>query len=247
VNLPLQSLGDFGSPSLELCAEEGDWFTLGSIPTAPIYSASRGPDSDLTGNSVNPFGPFGVLPMLDPPEPDNMIDQTVPNIWQLTGLTQPNLANPSMPWDRVHNPYLFPKTDDAETCAKTFATNWQSVADGVNGALAGLTGTPWPIGNPPPGWQWAIPWTWPHGPAGYPYATWGAFQNGIQPELIGQDGTLNLPPEIFTPATVWTLDVDQLDPETWDTRPCESQELGRVMPIFGPPITWASETPPPPS
>jgi hypothetical protein len=224
VNNPLRPMGSFGSPSLDACARAGDWSVEGKIPTAP-----------LGVNGSGTFAPFGLLPMFDPPLDPSLFDQEVPNIWQLTGVQQPNLANPRLPWDRIHNPYLAPSTKVAEQCAKTFAANWQSVATGVNGALEGLQGTPYPIGNPPPGWNWATPWTFPHGPAGYPHATWGSFQNGIQPGLINADGDLDIPPEIFVPASTWTLNADQLDPKVWDTKPSTE------WPISLPPVLWSQK------
>jgi len=218
-NNPLHPMGSFGSSSLVLCAEKGDWFTLGSIPTG-----------NFGVNGSGTFGPFGVLPFVDPPLDKSLFDQEVPNIWQMCGIDQPPLADRTKPWDRMNNPYEWPSADLGKQVAQLWASNWNSVADGVNGAITGLTGTPWEIGNPPPGWKWSFTWTWPHGPAGDPYATWGAFQNGIQPELIGQDGTLNLPPEVFTPANVMLMAVDQLDQKDWNTYP------SLVWPNVQPPI-----------
>jgi hypothetical protein len=178
--------------------------------------------------------------MFDPPIPEALLDQVIPTIWQLTGVPQPNLANPSKPWDRATNPYLVPATNVAENAAKTFSENWQSVQVGVNAGIQlwAPNGPPNdggpPLGNPPPGWHWAVPWTDPHGPLGYPYATWGSFQNGIQPGLIGQDGSEALPLFVFVPANVWPLLVDQFDPKEWDTKPSTE------YPFPMPPVQWSN-------
>jgi hypothetical protein len=207
-NNPLHPMGSFGSPSLVVCAEEGDWLTSGSIPSANFGVPGGGT-----------FGPFGVLPFVDPPLANSLFDQGVPNIWQMCGVSQPPLANPTKPWNRKNNPYEWPSINLGKQVAQLWEDNWNSVANGVNDAIAGLTDVPWYIGNPPPGWEWSFKWQWPHGPAGYPYATWNAFQNGITAGEIGADGAMNLPPETFVPANVMLMAVDQLDQQDWNTYP----------------------------
>lgn len=231
VNNPLQSLGSFGSPSLELCAEEGNWDTSGDIPNGQVYFPSRGATSGLNLiNNTNTFGPFGYLPVLDPPLPEPQWSDAVPNIWQLTGITQPNLVNPSQPYDHTKNPYKWPSSTVWEQVAKTFSSMWDSVTNGVNGSLGDMTNGSG-IPSPPPGWDFAIPYTKVFA------STAGSFQAGTVPFTIGWA----FPPEVFTVASAWSMAVDQLDQKKWDVRPALARDQGSSPYAVGNPITWASE------
>jgi len=218
VNNPLISMGSFGSPSLELCAEEGNWDTTDDLPNVPGFNT-------LGGGGT--FAPFGILPMTEPPVPTAQLPTSLPNIWQLTGLTQPPLADPTKPWNRQTNPYLNPTAAQAEACAKKFRDNWNATADGVNGLLEGFQSTSsppdprWPLAPPggsPPGWAWSVPWYDPFIGNGS-----GMFGSGIQPGLPH-----HIPLEVFVPASVWKMDVGQLDPAIWDT-------------TKAPPVRWSAE------
>lgn len=219
INNPLNSMGSFGSPSLELCAEEGNWDTTDDLPNVPGFNTLGG------GGGSGTFAPFGILPMLEPPIPEDQIPFKLPNIWQLTGIAQPPLANPNIPWNRQTNPYLNPSPALAEQCAKKFRDNWNAVAAGVNSLLSGYQpgGRPgvdaWTFPGQPPGWDWATKWYDPFVGMGT-----GMFGNGIQPGL----NHVGIPLEVFVPASVWTMDVDQLDPAKWDT-------------TKAPPVLWSSE------
>ena len=239
-NYPLVSMGSFGSDSLTLCAEIGNWLVTGAIPNLTF---TPGPEDQQIGA----FGPFGVIPMTDPPIPDNLLPLNVPNIWQLTGLPQPNLAHPSLPWDALKNPYLYPSDDLAERAAQAFNSNWNTCANATNlYEQQTFVGIPEPFGslvpkfnnysllpNPPPGWLWSTPYYIPGDPKYKPpgqLTGFGAFQNGIPVGMIGYDAApAILILGVYVPINVWTMRVggthaipgspDYLDPKVWNTAP----------------------------
>lgn len=244
-NYPLVPMGSFGSPSLDLCARTGNWGSSDLRAFANYPGVGFGPGG--------PYGPFGVLPMVDPPcktpQYGAITFPYLPNIWQLTGLTQPNLTHPSLPWDAVNNPYLFPSSDLAERAAVAFMNNWNSVANACNRiettwvpcGLYGCDGAH-PVagpalGNPPAGWNWAIPFPRDgihfYGPidTGLPFfGTTLAFQNAIPPGLGANTtapGAITI--DVYSPVNIFTMRVggahanlatqDYLDPKIWNTSP----------------------------
>lgn len=248
VNNPIRPMGGLGADSLEICAESGDFYTGADLPAYAMGIPGTSP----IGGPMTTFAPFGYMSVLDPPLTDEEVQSQLATIWQLTGITQPNLANPMLPWNRQSNPYLWPNADVWENAAQTFASKWNAVANAMNALLNDFSGIPSDshgvfFGNPPPGWDFDVPWYAPHGP---PDADFNSFQAGIPDLLIGSSGYCGLPPEVFDPINFFTMEVAQLDQKTWDTRPVLVNDVGRAVgPFndFGPPVTWASEaTPPPP-
>ncbi len=250
-NFPLRPMGSFGSPSLDLCAREGNWGSSDLRSFAFYPGVGFGPPG--------PYGPFGELPLIDPPLTKvsarsnplygSLDFPFLPNIWQLTGLPQPNLTHPSLDWDPVTNPYLWPSSDLAERAANAFADNWNSVANACNAiettwvpcGVYGCDGAhpvPGPgFGIPPAGWRWDIPFPADgvhfFGPinTGLPvFGTTLAFQNAIPPGLgagLTAPGALTI--DVYSPVNIFTMRVggahpglqpqDFLDPAIWDTTP----------------------------
>jgi hypothetical protein len=251
VNNKIQPMGNFGSVSLEVCAESGNW----DEQMPPV------PSAEMTGFEGGAFAPFGLLPMThvqlgNPPDANpygedgdgSKLWDGRPNIWQLTGLPQPDRYDMTKPWNPFTNPNKFPTKKKAKECAELFKTNWNAVATGHNSFIEQYVGgggvsNGGPSYTQPPGWAWAIPWYdgfIGHGTEGYPSEGYrSAFQNGIPPGVA----THSLPLEIYTPATSWTLDIDQLDVKKWDTTKMEftKNPINYFLPIVGPPVTWASE------
>jgi hypothetical protein len=253
-NYPLQPMGSFGSPTLDLCCRSGNF--AGGSGFYAISSGGVGFAPNPTGGTVT-YGPFDVIPMTDPPlvkgpnsDPlyGSITFPFLPNIWQLTGLTQPNLTHPSLPWDAIHNPYLYPTASLAERAANAMMNNWNSVANACNaielswvpegGPGNGITGG-LGLGNPPAGWNWAI--SYPADgihlkdpiPTGLPF--WGtvlAFQNAIPPTLgrnFSPPGAVTL--QVLVPVNIFTMALGSsnisskgtpgyLDPKVWDTTKC---------------------------
>lgn len=285
-NLPIQPMGQFGSPSLELCARIGSWdFGFPPVPSSYFQVPGRGdPNSasaaptqlellagivaggivgganedspDGVGRTeAGPFGPFGILQMTHPPIgplPDavpygavgdgDQIFQGKPNIWQLTGKPQPKRVDPTKQWEPFSNPYLPPSKKEAEDAARLFETNWNAVANGHNDFIEGFV----PGGgvsngaqgyDQPPDWHWAI--LWYDGSNGPPTDYRASFQNGIPPGVA----TKFFPLEIYAPATAWTLHVDQLRPDWWDTTRLEfyTNPLNAFFPIVLPPFLWSND------
>lgn len=276
-NNAIVPMGTFGSPTLELCATDGDWdYSFHPVPSGTFGAPGRPAGSTVQfpfsaigligveappADAPAPFGPFGMLAMTHVPlgkPPDKQpygIDgdgsqlwDGKPNIWQLTGLEQPKLAKPDEPWDAFKNPYLPPSLKKAEEAAKLFKKNWNIVAKGHNEFIQAYVGgggvtNGGPSYSQPPGWAWAIPWfdgsIGAHN-SGYPSEGYRAsFQNGIPPGVA----TRGLPIEIYTPATAWTLDIDQLDRKKWDTTHLEfyNNPINYFLPLVLPPQLWSDD------
>lgn len=171
-NNAIVPMGDFGSESLELCAEKGDWdFSSQPVPGQTFLAPGRPQGStvqfpfsalNISGISVEfvtvepiVFAPFGLLSMTHAPlgkAPDAMPYGLVgdgdqlwdgrPNIWQLTGKPQPARGKPSEPFDPVKNPFPPPSQKKAEEAAKLFETNWNKVTKGHNDFIKGYQGDP---------------------------------------------------------------------------------------------------------
>lgn len=254
-NNPLIPMGQFGSPSLDLCARIGDWdFSFPPVPSAPFLAPPR----PFTSNESTPFGPFGILQMTHPPlgappagvpygvvAPGSDIFDGRPNIWQLTGLQQPPRLDPTKAWDPFLNPYTPPSAKDAEDAAKKFKVNWNTVAQGHNTFIEGYVpgggvSNGAPSYSQPPGWAWAVQWYdgfLGHGNPGGDFRA--SFQNGIPPGVATQF----LPLEIYAPATSWTLDIDQLRPDWWDCTHLElyANPLNAFLPLVLPPFLWSND------
>ena len=231
-NNPLQVMGIGGANSLEDAAlngyqeyMEGDyqdaftnWGGIG-IPNFAGYTAGAGPSFVEA--------PYGVLPMQDPPLPENLFQYAVPNIWQLTGLTQPNLTNPNKPYNGTTNPYLPPTTKQASTAANTFANFWNNCANtlnklftswvpgGSNDPNGGGTITPQPNG-----WKWKTPYYWPN------VTRSSEFQSGIPTLLLEGGGGPAFPIEEYDPINIWNCGVGTLDPGEWNL-----SGIGSLMPM----------------
>jgi hypothetical protein len=240
-NNPLQPMGSAGAESLEDAALNGyqefqaedyadafrNWNGIG-IPNFAAYTAGSGPSFIEA--------PYGILPMQDPPIPSAQFQYAVPNIWQLTGLTQPNLTNPNLPYNGTTNPYLPPTTAQASTAANTFANFWNHVANALNdlfptwvpngqfGAGSGGTITPQPNG-----WKWKTPYYWPN------VTRSSEFQNGIPTLLLEGGGGPAFPIEEYAPINIWNCGVGTLDPAEWNL-----SNVGTLMPM-----QWANPKPNP--
>lgn len=231
-NNGLQPMGTFGSSSLELCAEKGNWDLTYQVPS----STFQGDERTKTAADAFTFGPFGGLPMTSPSfaPPLNLVR---PNIWQLTGLGQPPLKDPSKPWNAFTNPHPPPTPAVAELCANTFKAKWNAVANGHNNHIQSWVGSGGPrdgYGTAPPGWSWAVPYFDAIIPANRQ-----AFQNGI-PIGISNSG---IPLVVYAPATSWTLDIGQLDPKIWDDNHLEFyfNPANAAMQKIPPPFPWAHD------
>jgi hypothetical protein len=234
-NNPLQPMGSAGAGSLEDAALNGyqeymngdygsafqNWSGIG-IPNFQAYTAGSGPSFVEA--------PYGILPMQDPPIPTSQFQYAVPNIWQLTGLTQPNLTHKNLPYNATTNPYLAPSTEQASTAANTFANFWNNVANKLNalfptwvpngqfGAGSGGTITPQPNG-----WKWKTPYYWPN------VTRSQEFQNGIPTLLLESMGGPAFPIEEYAPINIWNCGVGNLDPAEWNL-----SNLGTLMPMQWP-------------
>lgn len=138
----------------------------------------------------------------------------VPNIWQLTGLPQPPLKNPSLPWDPVNNPYTAPTAALAAQCANTFVNFWNKVAKGQNDLAASFSGQ-----NPsnPPGFDYTgpIPPDWPFAT---PFVDIAKGLSGVLNFNAGLPIGFFVFPLIELPAaTSMTLAIGQLNQTKWDT------------------------------
>lgn len=221
-NNPLSPMGKFGSHSLNSCALAGNWDssyppTPSNTFLAPPHAVSGFPFASLglippeflgKAEPDPTFAPFGGLPMTQPPL-KGPLNKGLPNVWQLTGRTQPPLSDPKKDWDPFTNPYTPPTSKDAENLAFDYRSRWNAAANGHNQYIRGYQ----PAGHvssydQPPGWSWEVPYFNNLIPANR-----FAFQNGIPPGIATPQG---LPLVVYTPATSWTMDVDQLDPKIWD-------------------------------
>lgn len=132
-----------------------------------------------------------------------------PNIWELVGLKQPPLQDPTKVWDPNTNPHGQPSIALAKQCAQTFALKWNEVATAHNNQIkaafvTGGTPTDFPF-VPPPAWSWAKPY------GGNTVPTAMMFSNGWIPTPAV--------PEETVPMTLPTIAVGQLNPSVWDVSP----------------------------
>ncbi len=250
-NNPLFPMGKFGSVSLDLCARKGQWDseyppapsnTMLAAPHKvtlfPFSGLSFVPTDFLQGAEPDPtFAPFGGLPMTQPPL-KGPLNKGIPNVWQLTKRTQPKLSDPSKPWDPFKNPYTPPSSKDAETLATDFRTRWNAAANGHNEFIkAYAPGGRGPTyeQNGPPGWAWAVPYFNNLIPANR-----FAFQSGIPPGVATSEG---LPLVTYTPATAWTMQVDQLDSKIWDDTHLEyyNNPLNAFLTTVLQPFPWDND------
>ena len=166
------------------------------------------------------YMPFGAFDLADGNRKDKMtlaaflhLDTSIytdyggppPNIWELTGLPQPPLFDPTKIWDPVTNPHRQPSLALAKQVAEKFRDNWNATASALTACApaggAGMSGYP---NTPPPVWHWALPY------GGDSVATGQMFSNGWVPAVIES---------VTVPITVPTIEVDQLDPKIWDVSP----------------------------
>lgn len=158
---------------------------------------------------------YGILPLRTPPVDDAGIHTGVPNIWQLTGLPQPPLQDPTKPWDDPEyflrhidpafaagtNPYSTPSTGLASDVVNTFVSMWNSSSQSATDMLP----NPDPSGVPP-GWAFKTPFNGGGGPGSE-----FAFIGGI---TVGWG---IFPLSVLNPATSGFIAAAQLDPTKWDT------------------------------
>ena len=130
-----------------------------------------------------------------------------PNIWEITGIPQPPLLDPTKLWDTVTNPHQQPSLALAKQVAEKFRDNWNATATDLTERCAAcdpVGGIPGYPNTPPPVWDWALPY------GGDSVPTAQMFSNGWVPAVI--EG-------VTVPATVPTIGVGQLDPKIWDVTP----------------------------
>lgn len=212
-----------------------------------ILGAGLAPQS-YTLNSY--YMPYGALDMLAPSSKEILAsaeaagDNTSiytdyggpsPNIWEVTGLTQPSLQDPSKVWNPVSNPHHSPTVQQAQECAQTFAAKWNAVSVAVNADAAASGGgsvSPWRPYPPVPGWAWATPY------GGYSVATADGFNNWIVPGILAVE---------TIPATVPAIAVDQLDPAVWNELPVYYTQQSNygisAAGTPGPPVLYATGAP----
>ena len=145
-----------------------------------------------------------------------------PNIWELVGIAQPPLKDPTKIWDPTTNPHKQPSLALAQQVAQKFKENWNAVANALNtearpGPVA-AAGHPW---VPPPGWAWSRPY------GGNTVPTAMMFSNAWHPTPAV--------PEETVPYYIPTIDVGQLDPTKWDVSP--------VINTGDPPVLWTTGLP----
>jgi hypothetical protein len=144
-----------------------------------------------------------------------------PNIWELVGLPQPPLRDPTKVWNPTTNPHKQPSLSLAKQAAQIFRQNWNAVANALNEGLTGpgaAAGFPF---VPPPGWAWNRPY------GGNTVPTAMMFSNAWHPTPAV--------PEETVPFYIPTIDVGQLDPTIWN--------VGPVITDGTPPVKWATGVP----
>jgi hypothetical protein len=157
-------------------------------------------------NGSPPSGDWGQFDLLQPPISAQEIadNDTVPNIYQLTGIKQPVDLNGTP---------VLPNSEQREKIVTAFADMWNSVADATNAEIAGWVGPDFnsdarPTG--PPVWPFVIPSPWHtnfeanHFSAFVGPITVGLFSGGIPLEVLEQGNC--------TP-----IAIDQLDNSKWNT------------------------------
>jgi hypothetical protein len=153
-------------------------------------------------------GDYGLLPLRTPPL-DDPLSQGVPSIWQLTGLKQPGLQDPTKKWDDPFymfynilfgdvsggsNPYKKPTAAQASEVVNLFVSMW-------NGSSLSYNAT-FPAYQPyPAGWEFLTP-----------------FGGGIQAFIAGITVGAGVFPLItLQPATCGFIAAGQLSPSKWKT------------------------------
>lgn len=268
VNNPLIPMGSFGSPTLDLCAREGNWdFGHPPVPYGPVHVPARPiggifPFSALSfvggifTESAGKYGPFGHLQMTHPPLgnfPDavpygnslggntgSQIYSGIPNIWQLCAQGQPPRVDPTKPWNPFTNPIIPPPAADAENVAKDFAAKWNSAANGHNGFITAYVGT-----GKLPGGTYSTPpgWSWNMGyyDPFLPTSAGLAYYGAFRSGIpVACATSAGIPLVDFIPATAWTMDVGQLDPATWNVGHLElyNNPINWFLPLVVPPLLW---------
>lgn len=195
VTSEIGTLGPVGFDSLEEAIDLGN-------PDESNHLGFTPPNTHLLDGAG-----YGLLPLRTPPLAD--LTSNVPNIWQLTGIPQPPLQNPSQPWDDENyflrnifpaatgpNPYKQPSKELASTVVNTFVSMWNSSTQSANDALP----NPDPSGIPG-GWAFATPFGGPI----------FSFVAGVT------EGWGIFPLTVLNPATSTFIAAGQLDPKVWDT------------------------------
>lgn len=193
------TLGPVGFDSLEQAVDLGN-------PDDSEHLGFTPPNTHLLDGAG-----YGLLPLRTPPLAD--ITSNVPNIWQLTGMPQPPLQDPSKPWDDPNyflrnifpaatgsNPYVVSKAL-ANTVVQAFLADWNASSQSADDALPNPNAS-----GVPDGWAFAVPFNGGGGPG-----TIFAFVGGIT------EGWGIFPLASLNPATSTRIAVGQLDPKVWDT------------------------------
>lgn len=212
---------------------EGDPIPMEGYDTLEDAIDSGGFDSNDAGGLITPdkpygqpvrvpngqptsFATYGILPMNTPPaEPNDNFTGGRPNIWQLTKMPQPALADPSLPWndfrfidarsDLPFNPYV-PNSAASETAAKTFVDFWNRASTSMNSLEAIMNGMH-------PDWAFGTPFLYT-GPDDHSFLAGLTVGVGIFPLVL------------LNPATSIYIGCDQLDTKIWDTSKYPPQRRG---------------------
>lgn len=232
VNYPLVPIGTYGAPNIETAAS--GTISGGSI-TVNWYGLGIPDGTFAVSTLLTYYMPYGAFDLLGPSSAEYLAAATAagrasaytdyggptPNIWELTGISQPPLVNPDKPWSAITNPHKSPTLVQAQQVCETFVTKWNAVANAVNSVMSSAGGdsvAPWPL-VPPPGWDWAKPY------GGDTVGTAFMFNNGWVPGVL---------PNTVSPSTLPTIATGQLDPATWNNEPALSGN---------PPWLWATGIP----
>lgn len=202
----------------------GGGIALASVTSGDNPSAGFTlPTLDYVFNTF--YAPYGAFDLLGPPSTVVYAANSAfwkitggppKNIWELTGIPQPPLRDPSKPWNAAFNPYFDPTPDLAKQVVNKFVENWNATADSINSDMAGL-GPPdgpknWPkpmsggVYEPnvgPETWSWVVPY------GGDTVGTAVQFSNGWIPGVL---------PDAFDQgiASVPTIACDQLPNKDWN-------------------------------
>ena len=249
-NYSLEPLGTYGAPNLTVAAGgyivngaiTVNWAGLGTPDGGWSVSTTRTTTGGLgvglpieTYTEYSYYMPFGAFDLTGPSaaellataakfgEASSYIDYggPQPNIWELTGITQPPLVNPQLPWNATTNPHQQPSYSLAQQVCETFAANWNAVATALNSAQEAASGTDAIPGYPfvpPPVWPWEKPY------GGNTVGTAQMFSNGWVPAVIAG---------VNVPTTVPTIAVGQLDNAVWNN------QVVLTSNGTSPPVPWA--------
>lgn len=258
-NYPLYPIGTTGCATLEQAAEGSgggglptttSWLGV-AIPDGGFGCATTSTQVGAFGSGLpilafstdDSFFPFGALPLTDPPSSVVLAEAKAlgegaaysefggpaPNIWELTGISQPPLRNPALPYNASTNPYQQPSNELAQQVCQTFAQMWNATTDACNSAMASGVGKPGgqqklgPANTQPPGWAFKVPY-----PGGTTASALG-FHCNILPFMMGG----GVPPGVWYPATLQTIAVGQLNPSVWNNAPANFPQSGPVKWSWG--------------